>query len=239
MLEIFNAMVHPLELSQGPGTERAATMAALHALLLALVAPVARGWTASPLAPRRLSFRLRAEPQLPGAADMREISDEEKTEGIPNYMIRTSGTIVRLAEGSATAVAEDGLLFDADREVSIVTSDVIEMVQQQGGSAEKIDYLGENMLVEGMLFDDFMAKDVFEVAPAGAADDDVVTLEIVEARSSLTLDLGQLGQDEDKKRSIESITSIAPGFSGWTARVVAAGRVRAGFTIAKRDPSPA
>ena len=221
-------------------------------LLLALIAPVAHGWTASPPPPRCRSslqrarlIRLGAEPQrTSGAATGEEIGDDDKTEGIPNYMIRTSGTIVRLAEGadSATAVTEDGVLFDSDCQVSIVTSDVIEMVQQQGGSAEKIDYLGENILVEGMLFDDFKAEDIFEVAPAGTADgtkDEVVTLEIIEARSSSALELGQLGDDEDKKRSIESITSIAPGFSGWTARVVAAGRVRAGFTIAKRDPSPA
>ena len=211
-------------------------------LVLFLLAP-AHGWTARshPSVQRARSVQLQmksAEPPITsGAYTGEEIGDDAKTDGIPNYMLRTSGTIVRLAEGldSATAVTEDGVLFDSNCLVSIVTSDVIEMVQQQGGSAEKIDYLGENILVEGLLFDDFKAEDIFELAPADAADSaDVVTLEIVEARPSSALELGQLGDDEEKKRSIASITSIAPGFAGWTARVVGGGRVRTGFTFATR-----
>ena len=45
----------------------------------------------------------------------------------------------------------------------------IDMVQQQGGAAEKVDYLGENILVAGMLFDDFAAGDTLTIAPADAA----------------------------------------------------------------------
>ena len=84
--------------------------------------------------------------------------------------------------------------YEMDRVVSIVTSDVIDMVQQQGGAAEKVDYLGENLLVEGMLFDDFMAEDTFAIAPEDAADDGVL-LEIVEARPTSELELGQLGDE--------------------------------------------
>ena len=52
---------------------------------------------------------------------------------------------------------------------------------------------------------------------------------------SSSLDLGQLGDDEKRKGSIAAMLSLSTGFSGWTAKVVAPGRVRTGFTIAKRD----
>lgn len=155
-------------------------------------------------------------------------------------MLRRSGRVVRLAEapGSPAAVQPDGVLYEAGRVLSILTADVVEMVQQQGGGAERVDYLGENVLVEGMLFDDFKAAEVFEIAdPDGDAD--AVTLEILEPRAASALERGQLGDDEGKRRSIAGILAMAPGFSGWTARVVAAGRVCAGFQIAKRNsPAP-
>ena len=61
------------------------------------------------------------------------------------------------------------------------------------------------------------------------------TLEIVEPRPSTELELGQLGDDDATRQSIASICSLASGFSGWTARVIAAGQVRTGFSIAKRS----
>ena len=164
--------------------------------------------------------------------------DVPKTDGIPNYMLFTFGTIASLTEppDSSTAVEEDGVVYEQDRVVSILTSDVIDMVQQQGGSAQNVDHLGENMLIEGMLFDSFKAGDTFDILPdsAGGGADAVVTLEIVEPRQSSALNLGQLGDDESKKQSIASITSLAPGFAGWAARVALTGRVSAGFKIVKR-----
>jgi|EP00908_Phaeocystis_cordata_P007334 hypothetical protein len=170
-----------------------------------------------------------------GAATGATISDADKTDGIPNYMLRTSGTVVRLAEGpgSSTAVEDNGVLYEADRLVSIVTSDVIDMVQQQGGSAEKVDYLGENLLVSGLLFDDFKAEDTFEIGSAeDSAEADVVKLEIIEARPASALELGQC-DDAAKKQSIATMMAMAPGFSGWSAKVLEAGRVRTGFKIAR------
>ena len=146
-------------------------------------------------------------------------------------MLRTSGTITRLSEGSSTA-QEDEVVYESDRLVSIVTSDVIDMVQQQGGAAEKVDHLGENMLVDGMLFDDFKPEDTYVIA---STDDgaDLVTLEIVEPRPASALDLGQLGDDDGARQGLVSILGIQSGFAGWTARVVGAGRVRPSCTIAK------
>ena len=100
------------------------------------------------------------EPKIEGlktaAATGAEIADEDKTDGIPNYMLRTAGTITRVAEGadSSSNLQDDGVLYESDRMVSIMTSDVIDMVQQQGGAAAKVEYLGENLLVDGLLFDD-------------------------------------------------------------------------------------
>ena len=163
--------------------------------------------------------------------------DVAKTDGIPNYMIRTSGKIARLAEGSdsPTAVDDDGVVYEAGRLVSILTSDMIDMVQQQGGSAEKVDYLGENLLVEGLLFDDFKAGDAFEIAPNDETDGHLVVLKIVEPRPSSALELSQLGDDIAKKQSIASLSSLAPGFSGWNAQVVMEGRIRSGFKISKLE----
>ena len=171
-----------------------------------------------------------------GAATGKEIREEEKTDGIPNYMLRTTGTVSRLAESpdSPIDVGDAGVDYDQDRLVCILTTDVIEMVQQQGETAEKVDFLGENILVEGLLFDDFMAEDIFEIASPDSPDD-VVVLEIVEARTSSELELAQLGDDEDKRQSITSTLSLAPGFSGWTAKVLQGGPVQAGFQIAKRE----
>jgi len=207
----------------------------------------AHGWTAPHLHPAHLQGARRAAvdcvlaglpdeeppPFIPAVATG---EDTPKTDGIPNYMLRTSGTVARIAEGpeSDTAVQEDGVLYQSDRLVSIVTSDVIEMAQQQGGAAENVNHLGENILVEGMLFDDFMAEDTFEIASPDV-DDAVVTLEIIGARETSELELVQLGDDEGARRSITSLLSIAPGFSGWSARVAGpGGRVRAGSKIAKR-----
>ena len=162
--------------------------------------------------------------------------DTPKTDGIPNYMLRDSGTIGRLADPK---LQDDGVLYEEGHMVSIMTSDVIEMVQQQGGGAEKIDYLGENILVEGLLFDDFIANATFEISPQagtlpGDGATDIVTLEVVEARASSALELSQLGDDDAKKQSVASFLSLAPGFAGWAARVVGPGRVAAGFSITKR-----
>ena len=155
------------------------------------------------------------------------------TRGIPNYMLRTSGTIARLAADLKSA---DGVLYARERLVSIVTVDVIEMIQQQGGGAEKVTNLGEDILVQGLLFDSFQPGDTFEVV--ASADSGVATLlamEIVEARPSSALDLAQLGADDEKRRGIASLASVAPGLSGWTARVVVPGRARTGFKIAKQS----
>ena len=206
-----------------------------------------------------------------GAATGAEISDDDKTEGIPNYLLRFSGTVDRLADGLADGLAYDGVAYELDREVRILTTDVIEMVQQQGGAAEKVDYLGENILVTGMLFDDFAAGDTLTIAPPDAAEGaGALTLEIVAQGEASALELGQLGDDDKRKASIRmllgptltltltltlalnpnpspnpnpdpnpkqaSITmmlGLSTGFAGWTAKVVAAGRVRIGFTIAK------
>merc|ERR1719231_783112 len=150
-------------------------------------------------------------------------------------MLRTDGTVSRVAESpdSSTVVQEDGVLYEPDRVVSLVTSDVIDMVQQQGGAAQKVDYLGENILVEGLLFDDFKAGDTFDIASPDMAMDsgDFVTLEIVEPRPATALELGQLGDDDGKRQSLTSMLSLAPGFSGWKARVVVSGRVGGGFKI--------
>ena len=223
-------------------------MAGRTLLLPALMVSTVHGWAAlhvpAPPAhqPRARAAVLQLEPfdaSTSGAATGEEIAEEDKTEGIPNYMLRNAGTVSRLAEGadSCTIVQDDGAQYEPDCMVSIITSDVIDMVQQQAGEAEKVDYLGENILVEGLLFDDFMAEDTFQIASPDAADGagDVVTLEIVEARPSSAVELGQLGDDESKRQSIASMLSLAPGFSGWTARVTAAGRVQAGFKISKRS----
>lgn len=192
-------------------------------LMVSLLAP-ACAWTTAPQVhlPRlpvelraRPCLQLRAEPfdaSTSGAATGAKIDEKDKTDGIPNYMLRDAGTISRLSESldSSTEVQDDGVLYETDRLVSIVTSDVVEMVQQQGGSAEKVDYLGENILVEGLLFDDFRAEDTFEIADSenGA---DAVTLQIVEHRAPAALELGQLGDDDGKRQSILSIGGLAPG----------------------------
>ena len=62
----------------------------------------------------------------------------------------------------------------------------------------------------------------------------MVTLEIVEPRPMSAVELGQLGDDAAARQSTATMLSIAPGFSGWSARVVAGGRVTTGYTIAKR-----
>ena len=191
--------------------------------------------------PRSLQVRARinlqqpAEPFIPAAATG---EDTPKTDGIPDYMLRNSGTVKRIAEGadSSTPVHEEnGVLYESGRMVHILTSDIIDMVQQQGGAAEKVDYLGENVLVEGMLFDDFGPEDIFELSPPDVpVDREALTLEIVEPRGVSSLELGQLGEDEKARRSVAGIISLNPGFSGWMARVVSPGQVRAGFKIAKR-----
>ena len=161
------------------------------------------------------------------------MSEVPKTNGIPNYLLRTSGTVTRLVERDASvAMADDGVHYEADRLVSILTTDMIDMVQQQGGSATKVDHLGENILVEGMLFDDFKANDTFEVVGEDGAS--ALTLKIVEPRLASAVELSQLGDDEGKKRSISNILTIQSGFSGWTARIATAGRARVGFKISKR-----
>ena len=192
-------------------------------------------WTAAHSLPAR---SLRAACPVVAAAEDVHVpaaatgEDVEKTDGIPNYMIRTSGTVVRVVGGEGSTVDADGGVV-ADGLLSILTSDVIDMVQQQGGAAEKLDCLGEDMLVDGLLFDDFKAGDTFEIAsPDGA--DDALTLEIIEPRPSSALELDQLGDDESTKRGIASILSLGPGFSGWSARVVTAGRVAVGYQIAKQ-----
>jgi hypothetical protein len=204
-------------------------------ILVAL--PAAHGWCTAPQTPlpacprARLSLLELAElASSGGASGAATGEDVAKTDGIPNYMIRTAGRVARIAEGSdSAAVLDDGVLYESDRLVSIVTSDVIEMVQQQGGAAEKLDYLGENLLVDGLLFDDFRVDDTFEVAsPDGG---EAVRLEIVAARPSSAMELGQLGDDQSKRQSIAAIGGLAPGCSGWQAKVVGAGRVRAGFDI--------
>ena len=216
-------------------------------VLLAMQAPMAHGWTTAHLRPNHNSVVLRAHIHLQVPTESSDDTtfrpaaatgeDTPKTDGIPNYMIRTFGSVSRLAEGptSSTEVQDDGVHYEIDRLVSLVTSDVIDMVQQQGGAAEKVDHLGENILVEGMLFDSFEVDDVFEISDATDADADVVALEIVEPRPASAVELGQLGEDAAARQSIASMVSLAPGFSGWTARVVAAGQVQAGFKIAKRE----
>jgi len=151
--------------------------------------------------------------------------DTEKTDGIPNYMLRTSGTIARLAEG-------EEVTYEPGSVVSIVTSDMIDMVQQQGGAAEKVNTLGENILVEGLLFDDFKVNSTFEIA---SPDDDagVVTLEVFDPRRPPALELGQLGDDDAKRQSVVGILSIQAGFCGWMARIADAGQVKSGSNIAK------
>eukprot|EP00966_Prymnesium_polylepis_P221750 5129809-Prymnesium_polylepis.1 len=129
--------------------------------LLLVALPAAHGWTSpqphGPAAGHSLQPRARASALQMGATEPFDGSasgvvtgaeDIEKTDGIPNYMIRTSGTVARVAEGpdSSTEVQDDGVLYEPGRLVSIMTSDVIDMVQQQGGAAEKVDYLGENIL---------------------------------------------------------------------------------------------
>ena len=224
--------------------------------LLIVHAPAAvRGWAASPslgairvcshVLPRSSCPQLKKEETfIPSAATGETIPDVEKTDGIPNYMLKTAGTITRLVESpeSSAAVKDDGVLYEDGRTVAIVTSDVIDMVQQQGGAAEKIDFLGENILVDGMLFDGFMAGDTFEIAPADSKDgdtDDVLSLDIVEHRPSSALDLSQLGEDDSTRQSITAFLELAVGFTGWSARVARGGRVQAGFKIAKRTaPEP-
>jgi len=214
-------------------------------LLLALQAFPAHGWSAQQqFRPVRYSF-LRGIPALQllepeaaatGAATGAASEDIPKTDGIPNYMLRNKGTIARLAEDpeSSTEVQEDGVLYAPDRLITILTSDVIDMVQQQGDGAEKVDYLGENILIEGMLFDDFQAEDTIDITSPDESVNDVVTLEIVGPEPSSALELGQLGDDDAKRQSIAEMLSFSSGFSGWSARVVVAGRVRAGFLVSKR-----
>jgi len=60
-----------------------------------------------------------------------------------------------------------------------------------------------------------------------------VALQVIETRPASEVELGQLGDDEGKRQSITSLVSLAAGFSGWTARVLVPGRVRAGFRITK------
>ena len=183
---------------------------------------------------RAISLVLQVDPPdtvIPGGRSSftEVIPDADKTNGIPNYMLRTSGTIRRIADPE---LDEDGVLCEADRVVSIVTSDVIDMVQQQGGAAAKVDHLGETFLVDGLLFDDFKADSTFDVAPTDGGH--IVTLEVVEPRPLSTLELGQLGDDQGARAGVASILGIQSGFAGWTARVVTAGRVQAGFSIVKR-----
>ena len=219
-------------------------------MLLALSTSLAYGWTPLPqlLAGAPFSIQLRARPSIlqlldvppegpPAEFGIATGGDVPKKDGIPLYMLRETGAIKRVAEPeeSSTDVLVDGVQYDAESLVSILTYDVIEMVQQQGGSAEKVDYLGENVLVEGMLFDDFAAGDTFQIDPPGDDDAVVVTLEIVEPCATSALQLTQLGDDEAKKQSISSLLSLAPGFAGWSARVVTAGRVRAGAKISKNE----
>ena len=213
-------------------------------ILFLLPASTAHGWTAPQLrAPTRAYLQLRLRPPLllgaeaPGSPECDTGEEVEKTEGIPNYMIRTSGMIARVADGSSSlaAVQDDGVLYEVDRLVSIVTTDLIDMVQMQGGSAQGLDSLGENILVDGLTFDDLRTGDVFDVAPPDSeCGADVVTVEIVEARPASALELGELGDDEGKRQSLRGILSMANGMSGWTVRIAAPGRVRAGFAISKR-----
>jgi hypothetical protein len=222
-------------------------------LLLALRASVLHGWSTAQLhVPARAAVNLRARPVLmqlePDPVDDDGLNgmtvnargeEVAKKDGIPEYCFRTSGNISRVAEksDSSTAAGDDGVLYEADRLVSIVTSDVIEMVQQQGGAAEDVDYLGEDMLVEGLLFDSFKAGNVFEIASAEklGSESDAVTMEVVEERDSSSVELGQLGDDDAKRQSITSLLSLSPGLAGWVARVVVPGRVCADFKIAKRE----
>lgn len=219
-------------------------------MLLAVSTSLAYGWTPLPqlLAGAPFSIQLRARPSIlqlldvppegpPAEFGIATGGDVPKKDGIPLYMLRETGAIKRVAEPeeSSTDVLVDGVQYEAESLVSILTYDVIEMVQQQGGSAEKVDYLGENVLVEGMLFDDFAAGDTFQIDPPGDDDAVVVTLEIVEPCATSALQLTQLGDDEAKKQSISSLLSLAPGFAGWSARVVTAGRVRAGAKISKNE----
>lgn len=171
-----------------------------------------------------------------------EPQEAPKTNGIPNYMLRTSGTVTCLHDDSSAPAVNEmvqdlyGVLFERDRLVSIVTSDVIDMVQQEVGP--KVDYLGENILVQGLLFDDFKVADKFVIASADDFDPDasgVLNLEILEPRPAHSLNLDQLGDDDSQRKSITSMLSMASGFCGWTARVKIAGRVRSGFKIAKRS----
>ena len=198
-------------------------MAARH-VLLALWASTAHAWTARcpPLTRPLRATCSQLQADSSGAATGEDV---EKTDGIPNYMIRTSGTVSRVADGKG--------VWDSDHIVSILTSDVIDMVQQQGGAAQKITCLGEDILVEGLLFDDFKADDTFEIAlPDDTAN---LTIEIIEPRAPSALDFDQLGDDDDTKRGIASILSLGPGFSGWSARVVVPGQVEPGCEIAKQQ----
>ena len=114
-----------------------------------------------------------------------------------------------------------------------MTSDVIDMVQQQGNPADlKSVDLGEHILIEGLLFDDFKAEDTLEMVLPDY-NDAVLTLEIVEPRPLSELDLERLSDDPSKRQSIASLLSLASGFSGWTARVVVAGPARNGGTVSK------
>jgi hypothetical protein len=187
----------------------------------------------------QLSLQLQVDPPDPSRTGAATGEEVEKTDGIPNYMLRTSGTVSRVAEGSQSSatVASNGVFYEQNRLVCILTSDVIDMVQQQGGAAESVDYLGENILVKDMLFDDFKADDMFELASPDRTDDsaDTVTLQVVETRPPSEVELGQLGDDQDKRNSISSLVSLAAGFSGWKARILNPGHVRAGFIITKRE----
>ena len=183
---------------------------------------------------RQAAVRESFDGSITGAATGAKGDEIEKTDGIPNYMLRSSGTIARVVDGEGAVQSEDGVAYESGQLVSLVTSDVIEMVQQQGGAAEAVDTLGENLLVDGFLFDDFMAEDTFTIADPDSAQASILELEIVEARPSSALELGQMGDDDAKKQSVASILGLSTGFAGWTAKVVAGGRVRVGYEIAKR-----
>ena len=62
-----------------------------------------------------------------GAATGAEISDEDKTEGIPNYLLRFSGTVDRLTltMGGVRSVPDDSLPYSLDETVRTLTSELV------------------------------------------------------------------------------------------------------------------
>ena len=170
-----------------------------------------------------------------GAATGAEV--EKNAEGIPVYMLRTSGTVTRLAaDGSGTTAADEGVAFAEGEVVSIVTTDVIEMVQQQGGAAERVSCLGETIQVDGMTFDDLQAEDILDISSEGEGQGPVVSLVVVEHRPPLTAPQLVQIDDDNKRQSVSRMwaSMAAHGFSGWTARVSQPGRIHAGCKISKR-----